>query len=407
MLRAELTAAGLVPPTYGPDSLAAVLPAAAGALGADFTSGTGLTAAGCAAAFDLPRSERVLVLLCDGLGLENLAANQGHAPFLRRRLSEVRPLTSSFPSTTAAALATFGTATGPGLTGLVGYTQRVPATGALANMVSWTEQARPTEVTDQDKQRHAPPLATDPRELQREPTVFEALTAAGVPVTSLGRARFAGSGMTQAALRGGSFVGVETLEERVATTARELRRNPGLAYLYWGELDKTGHGHGPGSQAWLGRLEQFDAALGALLRAVPKGTLVLLTADHGQVAVDPYAQVDVAAEPSLREGVDLIAGEPRAIHIYTREPEAVAARWRYRLGAAAVVASRGEAIRAGLFGPVAPHVEAWLGDLVAITRGATTIVDSRTQTKASLTLKGVHGSLTPTEMTVPLLPLTT
>lgn len=85
------------------------------------------------------------------------------------------------------------------------------------------------------------------------------------------------------------------------------------------------------------------------------------------------------------------------------DPEHVRARWQDVLGEAAVVLTGEDACAAGLFGEVAEHVRPVVGDLVVATAGRSTVVDSRTQTPASLELVGVHGSLTPTEMRVPLL----
>ncbi len=62
-----------------------------------------------------------------------------------------------------------------------------------------------------------------------------------------------------------------------------------------------------------------------------------------------------------------------------------------------------DAVAAGLFGPVSAHVRPLIGDLVVAATGRATVVDSRTQTPASLRLVGVHGSLTPAELRVPLL----
>jgi len=92
------------------------------------------------------------------------------------------------------------------------------------------------------------------------------------------------------------------------------------------------------------------------------------------------------------------------VYLNRSEPSELAAeRWRNYLGGRAVVWTREQAIQLGLFGPVSPHVEPWIGDLVVAARGQVTIVDSRTQTANSLILKGVHGSLTRTEMEIPLL----
>src|SRR5665647_1520530 len=57
---------------------------------------------------------------------------------------------------------------------------------------------------------------------------------------------------------------------------------------------------------------------------------------------------------------------------------------------------------AGWFGPVDDHVLPMIGDLVVAATGRAGVVDSRTQATASLLLRGMHGSLTPGEMLVPL-----
>ncbi|MFI6425988.1 alkaline phosphatase family protein [Promicromonospora sp. NPDC050880] len=387
--------AGLVAPTYDTTSLAAVLPAVAGALGHDLTTATGLTAAGSRAALGLPDAERVVVVLVDGLGIRNLAERGGHAPFLRGLLRErdvdAATLTSSFPSTTAAGLSILGTGTAPGRTGMLGYTQRDPVSGRLAAVVQWKDLG-------------------DPADVQREPTVLETLAAAGVSVTAPGPRKFAGSGMTQAALRGPVQVAAETFEQRVDATVAALRR-PGpapqrLVYLYQGDVDKTGHGFGWDSWQWGDALEATDRELRRLLRSVPRGTLVVVTADHGQIKADLGTQWDVATDGELRPGVAMVGGEPRALHVYTdpgTDPADVARRWAGRLGEHAVVRRRDEAVAAGWFGPVAPHVLPAVGDVVVAMTGAATVVDSRVHSAAARALPGVHGSLTPHEMLVPLL----
>ncbi|MEK8228817.1 alkaline phosphatase family protein [Oerskovia sp. M15] len=133
----EVLPDGLLAPRYDGLALSSVLPAAAGALGVDLVTATGTSSSQARADLALPAADRVCVVLVDGLGHANLTERAGHAPFLRSILGSGRVLTSSFPSTTAAAIGTFGTGTSPGRTGMLGYTQRNAATGRLANMVSW------------------------------------------------------------------------------------------------------------------------------------------------------------------------------------------------------------------------------------------------------------------------------
>ena len=378
--RAVLEAADLVAPGSEYPCLGHVLPAVAGALGVDGVDGS----AASQELLGLPSASRVCVVLVDGLGHTNLAERAGHAPFLRRRLSETTPLTSTFPSTTATAMGTFGVALPPGRTGMLGYTVRDPETGQLGNLVSWTG---------------LPPA----REWQRETTVFERLVGAGTTVTSIGPARFSGSGLTEAALRGPTYRAAESLAARVDATVDALRR-PGVAYLYWGDVDKAGHHHGWGSWQWGDALAELDAELGRLARMLPRDTVLVVTADHGMVDVDRAARWDVGTDPVLAAGVELVAGEPRALHLHLEpgaEPTAVADRWREALGGAAVVVTRAEATAASWFGEISAHVRPVIGDVVVAMTGRATVVDSRTQSPASLDLVGVHGSLTRHEMLVP------
>lgn len=380
----DLARLGLVAPDYDGLGLGAVLPACADALGVRM-SVTGIDGGTRRGQLGLPRSERICVVLVDGLGHQMLTERGGHAPFLRDLLSSARVLTAGFPSTTAASIGLFGTGCAPGQTALVGYTARNPATGALVNLVSW-DGLEPGE------------------RWQREPRLLHELVDEGVTVTATGPSRFARSGLTEAALRGGTYIGAETLPARVDAAVRALR-SPGLVYLYWGEADKIGHHHGWGSVPWGEALATIDAELARLRHDLPAGTLLVITADHGMVDVDPNLHRDVATSPALGAGVELVAGEPRAMHVHCSEGEAaaVARRWTDELGDDAVVLSRQEAIAAGLFGPVAEHVRPIIGDVVVAMTGAAAVVDSRTQTSSSRGLIGLHGSLTPGEMYVPLL----
>ncbi len=387
-------AAGFLLPDHAGRSLGQVLPAVADALGLRLDDvvapdgGPGAPVPDGSRArglLGLPSADRVCVVLVDGLGLQMLTERAGHAPFLRRQLPDAVALRVGYPSTTAASIGLFGTGCAAGRTGLAGYTVRNPATGELANLVSWTG---------------VEPAA----QWRREPPLLGRI-AARVEVASVGPARFAGSGLTVTALDGGTYVAAESLAARVDATVQRLAR-PGLVYLYWGDVDKVGHHLGWRSAEWGDALAEVDFELGRLARALPAGTLMVVTADHGMVDVDRTQLIDVARTPALAADVELVAGEPRASHVHLvpgADADAVAARWRDTLAGRAVVATRADAVAAGWFGPVTDAVRPVLGDLVVAATGVAGVVDSRTQTPRSLELIGMHGSLTPGEMLVPLL----
>jgi hypothetical protein len=331
-------------------------------------------------------ADTVCLVLVDGLGRQMLLERGGHAPYLRAALPDARTLTSGFPSTTAASLGMLGTGAPPGTSGLLGYTVRDPASGELVNMISWGGAARPED-------------------WQRCPTLFERAAAQGVGVVSVGRESFRDSGLTRAALRGGGFVTGTSFAERVDAAVRAVRDpDTRLVYLYTGEVDTVGHHKGWRSWEWGEETSAVDRELARLVRSVPRGTTVLITADHGMVDVHRDDKIDVGRTPALAHDVVAVAGEPRAVHVHCEPGRAdrVAARWRDVLGDTAWVLLRDEAVALGLFGSVADRHRAVIGDLVVAARGTRAILDSRVQSPPSLGLIGMHGSLTPDEVLVPL-----
>ena len=118
------------PPAYGQRSVAEVLTSAAASLGVEgFTNTLGL-----------PDASRVCVVLADGLGRNLLKQKAAHTPFLRSVIQAGQGevpvwLDSAFPSTTAAALSSFGTGLPPGQHGMVGYDVLDPDQDKVVNLL--------------------------------------------------------------------------------------------------------------------------------------------------------------------------------------------------------------------------------------------------------------------------------
>ena len=386
----------LLPPAYYGDvkregalHLSAVLPALSASLGLPMLTRIHSNPEYDRQALGFPQARSAIVVLVDGLGYWNLNKRIGHAPYLRSLMKESanqRPLETCSPSTTVAAMATFGTGTCPGLTGMTGYTQRNTQTGALSQLIQFTN-------------------AIEPEQLQREPTVFELLARQGMRVTSSGLPKFANSPLTRAALRGPDYIGNIHPQNRVKAAAHAAK-DPGLTYLYIRDADKTGHQYGWNSQRWIGAFEGIDAQLGMLHRYAPKGTLIVIVADHGMITADQEQRIDIAAYPELCKDVAMVGGEPRSVMLYTEQeanPQDIAGRWRDILGERAQIRTRDEAIEQGLFGPVDTRVEPMIGDVLVAAAGQVTLVDSRTQSDKATHLPSVHGSLSQMESEIPCL----
>lgn len=365
---------GVLPRYFG-GSLAEVLPSAVAALGVS----------GWTNSLALPASESYVVLLVDGLGWNLLRDHAAEAPYLHGLAAAATPLTCGVPSTTATSLTTLGTGLPPGAHGVVGFTSRIPGTDRLLDAMRW------------DK-------TVDPREWQIYDTVFGRAAAAGVRASVVSRRSFAGTGLTDVSQRGARFENADTAGERISVAARCAAAPGSLTYVYDGELDATGHRRGSSSQAWRHQLAIIDTFTARLREALPADTVLLVTADHGMVDVEPESRLDVDNEPRLLDGVRVFGGEARFRHLYCDAGAAddVALRWRDRCGSAAWVVTRDEAIDEGWFGSVDSHVRPRLGD-VMVASGADLAVVSSSRFPHEASLIGLHGSLTAEEMFVPLL----
>ncbi|MGN6413600.1 alkaline phosphatase family protein [Flexivirga sp.] len=380
-----ISAAGT--PSYDAGGLAGVLPRVVASLG-------GPDLAPAATRAPLPPAQRAVVVLADGLGAQLLRTRSGHAPFLRVSAASQDPaipgvLTAGFPSTTATSMGTFGTGLRPGAHGLAGYQVRVPGSDRLFNELDWVD-------------------GPDPQQWQPHPTVFERAGTAGIPVTMIGPAKFDGSGLTTAALRGARFSGARDLPAAVDAAVRAVRATPrALVYLYWGDVDRTGHQHGCDSWQWGEAVELLDGELRRLRTLLPDDTSLTVTADHGMVDVPDAAKTDIAHDPELRAGIELVGGEPRGLQLYCRTGAAadVAATWSARVGDQGWVMTREEAAAAGLFGPVTPEVLPRFGDVIVAVHAPIGFVDTRVMNSRIVSLIGQHGSLTDAEQHVPFIHL--
>src|SRR5512133_132167 len=379
LLANQPTLPGMVVPAYQSTTLGELLPSIGAHLGVPgFTDD----------AFRLPQSARYVVVLIDGLGWNLLRRAARQAPYLASLLGSAQPITSAIPSTSVTSLASLGTGLPPGQHGLVGYTSRVPETGAILNALTWESDPVPTVY-------------------QSKPTFFERATRSGIAVATVALTRFRGTGLTEAALRGATFVPFndDSAEDvRIALIAEAvLRGERSVVYAYERELDHCGHVHGCNSETWVEQLVRIDAMCERLRNALPPQVTVIITGDHGMIDIPADQHIVAEEDPTLMAGVSALAGEGRFRQLYVDQEPArrVADRWRARFGELAWIRTRDEAIDEGWFAATDDRLRDRWGHVLVAMRG-----DWAVMTRAfprEFTLIGMHGSLTPAEMLVPLL----
>ena len=368
-------------PAYGQRSLGDVVPAVARGLG------LGPSIAGQPPSdLVLPDASAYVVFLVDGLGSELLRRYSHSAPFLSSLVQGGAVGTAGVPSTTATSLTSFGTGLVPGTHGLIGYTARIPGTDRLLNHLSWDDRS------------------VDPVDWQPHPTAFARLAAAGVHVTVVNKRDFAGSGLTVAAHRGAEFVGADRVGERIAAMVAAAAHAPSLTYVYDSDLDWTGHKFGVASTQWLQQLAMVDAEAEQMRDALPHSVRFVVVADHGMVDSALSSRVDVDEVLELRDGVDLVGGEARFRHLYCSRGsvDSVVSTWREVLGERALVLTRDDAVARGWFGDMTSAVAPRVGDVLVACRDDAAIISTR-DFPYEKKLVGLHGSLTPAEMLIPIL----
>jgi Type I phosphodiesterase / nucleotide pyrophosphatase len=322
-------------------------------------------------------------VLLDAFGRRFLERHAAH-PFLRRLA--VTELATQFPPTTTAHVTTMHTGRPVGEHGLYEWNVYEPSLGEVVTPILNARAGTGRDTLD-----------GDPRVFRDGDTLYERLAVAGVSSTVLHPAAFSPStydGVFAAGARLRPFV---DLAEGVPAFFDALEAG-GYAYLYWDRIDAMGHVHGPASR-------EFDAAalaaldaLEAGLRSVP-GALLFVTADHGQVAVDP-ARVDFLDElwPGL---VPLLAQRPagssRDVFLHTAEPEEVAAGLAERLGDRAQVRLVADLVAEGLFGAVGERLRARLADVCVLPAAGRTAW-LRSAEGIAQSFRGHHGGLHPDEV---------
>ncbi|MGO2310818.1 MAG: alkaline phosphatase family protein [Brachybacterium tyrofermentans] len=331
-----------------------------------------------------------VVVLLDGVGSRLLSAHRALTPTLRRLDGQISRIRTVSPATTATAMVSLHTGLPPLVHGVLGYLTHDPVSGQPLNQISGDR-------------------SVDPRRWMPEPTLVEQGTRRAVQVAP---SKHAGSHLSGVAYRGWEFLGHGRGDRVEAVRTALHRAGPdGLVHLHVDDVDHAGHHHGVDSDQWRTALAEVDALLGSLLRRLPRGTRLHVTADHGMVDTSPSTTVDLADHPTLQRLAVSVAGESRALALRAVDgdgaAEELASGLRDLLGGRALVLDRAQVLASGLLAPVGTEVSARvdgrLPDVLVLARDRWSVDDFSRRPASARAMIGVHGSLTKAESFVPLL----
>lgn len=323
-------------------------------------------------------SDHCVMLVLDGLGWDQLQDHREIMPTLAGLTGGA--IDTVAPTTTSTALTSITTGLTPGEHGIVGY--RMVLTGDVLNVLRWT-------VGEQQVRRSKRPTDVQP---------FDPFLGRSVPVVSMSELQ--NSAFSEAHLRGSRQMGWRAASSIAVTAAELVRSGERFVYCYYGGIDKIAHerGFGPYYEA---ELSAADRLVADVLAALPGGTSLLITADHGQVHVGE--NIVHPSEQMLR-GVTLQSGEGRFrwLHAAPGAVADVAQAAEAEVGEHAWVVTQEQVVDEGWFGPtVSPPVRARLGDVALVAHEPVSFYEEADSGLYQLVCR--HGSLTSAEVKVPLL----
>lgn len=362
-----------------------IIPDFAGGCLANLLPSVGAALAGKQGSIDLPHTSKYVILLVDGLGWNMVQRFTEHAETMASALTYAQRLTAGLPSTTAVSLSSLGTGLPCGQHGIVGYTFCNPENGKIINALSW--QGGPADIEG----------------FRLVPTYYERLNTAGHRCAAVSLEQFEHSALQRTAFTGTTYHGVteEGNHQEFVNLITQALQSSDVVYAYQRTLDLIGHIHGVGSWQWLDGLGAIDDCIGQVVASLPPDVTLLVTGDHGMVNVGQRDKIVIENHPYLT-GNYLVAGEARFRQIYTRTPRELAAQWADVLQDRAVVISRSDAIDAGWFGPqVSDQAAARIGDVIVAMLDSWALITVAFPYEMSMI--GMHGSVTPDEIYVPLL----
>jgi hypothetical protein len=336
----------------------------------------------------------IALLVVDGLGADWLRRHEPHGLLASHLLGE---MTSVFPPTTATAITTYLTGDAPQQHALTGWHTWMRELGCVMTVLPG--QPRYGGVGYRQ-------AGIDAQRLFDHRVVFDRMSSATVAISP---AHIAQSDFNRAHLGRAQLRSFETLRDMFKQATRAIRkaRQPSYLYLYWPGLDSIGHEQGIESQHALTHLRQIEQGLEDFVRGIAgTDTLVLVSADHGQIDTTDADQTLLGDHPQLADCLTLpLCGEPRAAFCYVH-PDRAETFERYCqdvLGERFDLHRSRDLLNAGLFGlgEPNPRLVERIGDYTLIARG-NNVIREHLPFEQPFKQIGVHGGLSSAELMVPL-----
>lgn len=349
------------------------------------------------------KSEKVVLLFLDGLGFNQWDFSH---PVIEAfsKTGEVFPITTIFPSTTSAGVNTMHTGLTPQEHALFEWRMYFEEYDMIITTLPF--------VSDYDSKRFAK-IKPNPEILFWHETIYEKLKREGIKSYVFVSKTILGV-YSKLAHKGAIPVPYNDISDLFMQLKQKLVK-PEKAYyfVYYDGIDSLSHAHGPfsGNVDYEKRL--IFTGLKKLVEKLPadvsKSITLIISADHGQIAVDSnktvflnrYEWFDKMLRKSKNDRLIQPYGSPRDVFIQVKPEKLDEAKEKLKLLNADTVLVK-DMIKQGLFGINMPSPEflSRAGDILILPRNNNMIWYKHTKTE-EVNFCGMHGGLTQDEMIIP------
>lgn len=320
--------------------------------------------------------KNVIVMLFDGMGTSVLNHHLKEDSFLRQHHSA--DISSVYPSTTVAAVTAIESGYSPAQTGWVGWDLYFDEIGESVTVFKNTLQRNGDPAAKYNVPQKYIPYK---RIFQRIEEVRGKRTAYYVSAFSKYRSKSV---------------------HHICKTVYRLskKRKQKYIYTYWYQPDNIMHIHGVDSVQAKAEVEQIDKEVQKLCSKL-KNSLVIITADHGQINCKTEYLEDY---PELTDMLKIPPSvEPRALSFFIKDgrKEDFKREFNKIFGDTFRLMSKEDVFSENLlgYGTVHPKTKDFIGDYLAVATDNTVIYTKRSDFEAI----GGHAGLTQEEMTVPFI----
>jgi hypothetical protein len=362
---------------------------------------------------DQKNINKVVLLVVDGFGFNQFLNHQKQNRFLKSlsEAGEVFPLTSVYPSQTTNALTTLNTGLTPQEHGLFEYFIYLKEVG-IVNALRFERIG--SKVRSKLIQQ-----GYDPKMMFSGMNIQQKLLTQGIGAFTHMNELNAANACTKLVFEGSTIVSAYKNADAIVKLRKQLEKTSGAAYFFvhLETLDTISHEYGPGSEEYNAELQVITYLLQKELiekisQQAANETVLLLTADHGGVQVNPQEAVYLGldSEPLVNSqlGMDrkriLPTGSPRDIflHIKDQKLQQTKNALTEKIGDKAHIMETKQAVESGLFG-LGKASDAFLeraGNLLILPYGKETVWFEH-RSGRRINLLGQHGGLHHDEMLVP------